>query len=549
METIRWQDDPAYKNLYDSEIGVLKRGLNGDFGLTGEMQTDPEGRIFCIGWIKITNNKRVPLKIIFPTKYPYAQPMVFPLLENPDGTIKDQAKMFIRGNQYGNGMMCLMRRDLWNKDEHNIGWTLRRSQKWLRSVLSPQGFKKEEIVEEIPSVLPHAGQVLIPRGLQLPENLDNGTILFTQFKPNYYILHQNFIQDNPFKLQVGQEQFTWFRMPKGKTFRNFVDNNLQLLLQYFTQVGILPQQLPGKSLALFIPDDPNQWHFIKIAALGANQFQIAYFLSRNVDRELYHRTKDIFDDVVLKQKRLTIIGLGALGSEAARSLARNGVGHFNFFDNDTFEIGNSVRHAADLFYIGENKVDVVRQLVQRSNPNITVNAYPVDVLNDNGLLEASLSQSDLCIVLTADDNVDYLINDKYISRFNIPFIFARVSAGGLSGSVQIVRSGETACLRCLSLCNADTLPVPNQTNRYGELALEYGSCSTPAVAGSEIDTKEIALQVSRICLQLLLTGSTYAPRQGDQFYWHGPFGSGTADPFTWEIKKLEKHINCAYCNK
>ncbi|MEQ8534752.1 MAG: ThiF family adenylyltransferase, partial [Imperialibacter sp.] len=258
----------------------------------------------------------------------------------------------------------------------------------------------------------------------------------------------------------------------------------------------------------------------------------------------------IFNDKLLGGKRVTIIGLGALGSEVGKSLARNAVGHFNLFDNDTFEIGNSVRHAADLFYIGENKVEVVKQLIQRSNPNITVNSYCLDVLDDNGQLEKSLLNSDLCLVLTGEDSVDYLLNDKYITNFHISLIFARVSAGGLSGSVQIVNH-NSSCLRCLSKRGLDYLPKPKTDIQYSELKPEYGSCSAPAVPGSEIDTKEVALQVSRVALQVLLANenANYSQLLGSQYYWHGPFGSSEQPPFTWEIKDYPKDKVCSICSQ
>jgi molybdopterin/thiamine biosynthesis adenylyltransferase len=546
MNTVRWQDNPAFKNLYESEISLLQRGLGGDFELVGNIGVGPNGRVFCMGWLKISETQRMPIKIIFPTKYPYMQPLVLPLIENADGSIKDQPRMFGKGNQYANGAMCLMRKDQWDKDQHNTGWVLRRSQKWLRSALSPEGFKKEDIVEEIPSLIPHLGQVFLPKDVELPAELNSGIIVLTQFKPNYYILEQNVVSEPPFALDLGKEAFKWFRI-KGKTFKEIFNNNFAVLLQNLQRFGIRQDDVVGKNLALFIEDDPNPWHFFKFP-VNLNQMQVVYLLSRNIEKELYHRTRDIFDEQVLKQKTVTIIGLGALGSEVARSLARNGVGHFNLFDDDVFEIGNSVRHAADLFFIGENKTDVSKQLILRSNPNIIVNAFPINILDDIGLLEQCLSHTDLCIVLTAENSVDYLINDHYVSQFDIPFVFARVSAGGLSGSVQVVKASETACLRCLSLYGADTLPVPEQSKRFEELPPEYGSCSSPAVAGSEIDTKEIALQVSRVAMQLLLNHSTYAPRKGDQYYWHGPFGSKEIEAFTWEFSKLEKHKECAYCN-
>ena len=550
MDTLKWQNNPALQNLYKAEVSVLKNGLGGDFTLIGEITEDPDGRITAIGHLAVIGDQKQLIQIIFPTKYPYIQPVVIPLIENLDGSTGPQPKMFMKGNQYGTGAMCLMRKDQWNKNEHNIGWVLQRSKKWLLAAFSEAGFKKEDIVEELPAVAGHQGQVLIPRDVSLPAYLHSGIIILTRFKPNHYILEQNFLPENPFSLEQGKEAFRWFRMSSGLTFKELYSyGDVNKMLQKLQAFGIGIDHIVGKNLALYIPNDPNPWHFFKFP-VNQNQIQVVYLMSRNIENELYHRTKEVFDNVILGKKRVTMIGLGAIGSEVARSLARNGVGHFNLFDNDTFEIGNSVRHAADLFFIGENKTSVAKQLILRSNPNISVNAYPVDILDDLGMLEASLSQSDLCIILTAEDSVDYLINDMYISRYSIPFVFARASAGGLSGSIQVVQQSRTACLKCLALRGADILPTPLDGKRYEELPPEYGSCSSPALPGSEIDTKEIALQVSRLSLQLLLEGegSSYAPRLGDQFLWHGPFGSDKGAPFSWQAMKLEKHPDCGICN-
>ena len=194
-------------------------------------------------------------------------------------------------------------------------------------------------------------------------------------------------------------------------------------------------------------------------------------------------------------------------------------------------------------------MEVARQLISRTNPNITINPYHLDVLNESGILDQRLSESDLCIVLTGEENVDYMINDYYLPKFNIPYIFARVSAGAVSGSVQVVEFQKTPCLRCLATKSVDTLPKPKKPVSFKELPPEFGSCSTPAVAGSEVDTKEIALQVSRIALQKLLENESnnYPSTIGNQFYWHGPYGSKKRNPFEWEVKNLRKHKDCHIC--
>jgi len=561
MSTIyRWHEDPELANLYDAEIGVLKRGLGGDFELVKLFEPgETDGRIVCIGNLIYDSGKKQSIQINFPTKYPYAPPRVtsVTLSFNKESVLllPPQPFNFGKGNQYADAGLCLFRNDFWDYKQHNIGWVLRRAQKWLQSATSITGFKPEEIVEEYAAPINHTGQVLLPKRIDLPES-QTGELVLTQFKPNYFILVDNQLTNSPFNLKVSKETFRWYRFKEGLTFKTLLpvfdsQSIFKLFESHFGENIIEGNQV--KNVALYIPSDTNQWHFFKLI-LSNNGFGVQinfqYFLARTLSEELYLRTANIFNDQILATKRVTIVGLGAIGSEVAKSLAKNGIGHFNLFDNDTFEVGNSVRHAADLYFVGESKVEVGKALIQRSNPNITINAYRIDILNDSGLLEESLSKSDLCLVLTGEDAVDYLINDKYSSRFPIPFVYARVSAWAVSGSIQIVDK-ESACLRCLSTKDLDRLPQPKTKTFYSELKPEYGSCSTPPLPGSEIDTKEIALQVSRISLQLLLPkeNSTYPSLNGKQYYWHGPFGSETESPFTWEIKNHERVSNCKFCKQ
>lgn len=561
METYLWHEQQSFKNLYESEIDILQRGLNGDFKLLKLFDpTQTEGRIVVIGELSFGVNQKQGIQIIFPTKYPFSSPKVISGTFNSD---KDggfmnpfQPKNFNKGNQYIDSSLCLFEKELWNKDEHNIGWVLRRAQKWLMSANSKRGFLKADIIEEYPALMQHSGQVLIPKEIKLPKFKKSGQFELTQFKHNYYIFEQNVLTEPTFTNNIGKEIFKWFRFKNEITLKKLFPKGLngnEFLIILKSRFGFDIINSNVKNIAIYLPGDDTQWYFFKLIPQNlGNQinFRFEYFIARNISSELYLRTKDIFDDKILMGKRVTIIGVGAIGSEVAKSLAKNGVGNFNLFDMDTFEIGNSIRHAADLYYIGEKKTEVVKQLILRTNPNINVNTFNIDVLNDNGLLETALSESDLCIVLTAEDSVEYLINDHYINNYDIPFVFARASIGALSGAIQVVDS-DSACLRCLSIEEVDKLPITKNKVKFLELKPEYGSCSSPPLPGSEIDTKEIALQVARVSIQCLMKKehSNYAKLSHKQFYWHGPYGSKDQEPFTWEMKEYEKSKDCYICNK
>lgn len=557
MEQYYWQDQKNLKNLFESEIGVLQRGLGGDWQLFQLSSAETRGNITALGVLKFVGGEQ-GISITFPPTYPYSPPIIIPVdILGLEGNYSTTVKHFQKGNQYENGSMCLFRKEIWDKNEHNIGYCLRRAQEWLMYATSSEGFPANKKVEESPLPMRSTGQVLMPKDFTFPFGLNSGIFTLSAFKNNHYILEQNILSASPFPVYLSREAFTWYKLPNGIRIASIIQGNVLINLQQllFNSFGLNILTEGNKGLALFLPDEPNPWYFFKISSQQTNegiQAQIAYLVARNIDQELYLRTKDVFSQEVLKTKTVTIVGLGAIGSEVGKSLARNAVGTFNLFDHDTLEVGNIVRHAADLYYIGDYKTEVLKSLILKSNPNIAVNTYNSDVLTNPHLLQTALERSDLCIVLTAEDSVDYFINDYFMKSYKIPFIFGRVSAGGMSGSIQIVSKGKTACLRCLSHYDEDRLPTPRFSKNYNPLPPELGSCSSPAVPGSEIDTKEVAIQVSRIALQVLLeqeNNQGYPPITGHQFYWHGPAGSDTQLPFTWEVKEVAINKECHNCHE
>ncbi len=554
----RWYENPSLKNRFKTEIETLKNGLGGDFEFIE--QINPEhtfGKIAVIGILKYGGNKRHHISIQFPHKYPYEAAYVFPINLINLGQQKKIAPInFGKGNQYGDSKMCLFPRKSWDQNL-GVGYVLRKAQTWLQYATSPEGFPIHEIVEELPMHIPHAGQVIIPKKINPDPKEEWGVIHLTEFKENNFIYSKNVLQEEVFSNSIGEESFNWYRGPVGTKFRDFFKNTSgQELLKLFKHFEIenLLSNVATHKIGVYMPDDDVKWHFLKVKISLINGQNLnahtSYFISTVVEEKLYVRIKDIFANEYLKEKKVTILGLGALGSEVAVSLAKNGIGTADIFDSDIFEIGNSIRHAANLFYIGEKKTDVLKQLIKKVNPNIIVNHYHGNILEDSGNLEKSLATSDICIVLTGEKDVDYMINDIYTKKYSIPFIFSGVSIGAFSGGIEVVTK-DSACLRCLDLKGLNKLPEPKGNFKLSELGPEYGNCSGPALPGSEIDIKSVAMQVSRVVLQLIMPDNSqnYPKNKGTYFRWHGPYGSKEKDPFTWEIRKIKKDSNCNICNE
>ena len=72
----------------------------------------------------------------------------------------------------------------------------------------------------------------------------------------------------------------------------------------------------------------------------------------------------------LKSKKIALVGLGAIGSMVASSLAHTGVSKIGLWDFDIVEPGNICRSAYSLKDIGESKVNATASIIRSINPFI-----------------------------------------------------------------------------------------------------------------------------------------------------------------------------------
>lgn len=72
----------------------------------------------------------------------------------------------------------------------------------------------------------------------------------------------------------------------------------------------------------------------------------------------------------LREKRIAIVGLGAIGSMVAESLAHSGISKIGLWDSDIIEPGNICRSTYSLADIGESKVRAIANKIISINPFI-----------------------------------------------------------------------------------------------------------------------------------------------------------------------------------
>lgn len=103
-------------------------------------------------------------------------------------------------------------------------------------------------------------------------------------------------------------------------------------------------------------------------------------LEKLISHEVYSESAQIITEKMffgrgmfsqkLKERRIALVGLGAIGSMVAVSLARSGITVLGLWDNDIVEPGNICRSAYQITDLGESKVDALAKQIRAINPYV-----------------------------------------------------------------------------------------------------------------------------------------------------------------------------------
>ncbi|WNS80495.1 ThiF family adenylyltransferase [Domibacillus sp. DTU_2020_1001157_1_SI_ALB_TIR_016] len=149
----------------------------------------------------------------------------------------------------------------------------------------------------------------------------------------------------------------------------------------------------------------------------------------------------------LAQSTVAIIGCGALGSAAADTLARAGVGRLLLVDRDYVEVSNL--HRQPLYTEADArdmmpKVEAAKKRLAAVNSEVSVETWMDHA--DATLIEGLAQRSDLLIDGTDNFETRLVINDASV-KHGIPWIY-----GACVGATSVVMPfipGEGPCFRCL----------------------------------------------------------------------------------------------------
>jgi len=156
----------------------------------------------------------------------------------------------------------------------------------------------------------------------------------------------------------------------------------------------------------------------------------------------------------LKDRKVTIVGLGAVGGYALEALARSGVGHFLLVDFDRINLTNINRQLLALeSSLGELKVEAARRRVLDINPDCRVDIMPV-FAHDETMEEIFAEPPDV-LVDAIDSMAPKLTLLEYAWKLGIPIVSSMGAA--LRTDPTQIRKGD--------LMKTHTCPLARQVRR------------------------------------------------------------------------------------
>jgi adenylyltransferase/sulfurtransferase len=170
------------------------------------------------------------------------------------------------------------------------------------------------------------------------------------------------------------------------------------------------------------------------------------------------------------QSRVTLCGVGALGTVLANTLVRSGVGFVRVIDRDFVEPSNLQRQVLfDESDVTNNlpKAEAAAIKLRAINSEVSIEPVVADINRTN--IEEFCKDADLILDGTDNFEVRYLINDVSI-KHNKPWVYG--GAVGTQGMSMTILPGKTPCLQCVF----EASPGPG----------EVGTCETAGVLGPAV---------------------------------------------------------------
>nr|CAD1836588.1 unnamed protein product [Ananas comosus var. bracteatus] len=152
---------------------------------------------------------------------------------------------------------------------------------------------------------------------------------------------------------------------------------------------------------------------------------------------------------------VAIVGIGGVGSVAAEMLTRCGIGRLLLYDYDTVELANMNRLFFRPDQVGMTKTDAAVQTLSDINPDVVLESYSLNITTVKGFeifvesLKEKPGKSGVDLILSCVDNYEArMVVNQACNELGQTWMESGVSEDAVSGHIQLLVPGETACFAC-----------------------------------------------------------------------------------------------------
>lgn len=159
----------------------------------------------------------------------------------------------------------------------------------------------------------------------------------------------------------------------------------------------------------------------------------------------------------IREKSVAVVGVGGVGSVTADMLTRCGVGKLILFDYDKVELANMNRLFFTPDQAGLSKVEAAARTLNFINPDVRIETHNYNIttvehfdeflatIQSGGLRE----NSPVDLVLSCVDNFEARMTiNAACNELGMNWMESGVSENAVSGHIQLIKPGETACFGC-----------------------------------------------------------------------------------------------------
>ncbi|XP_027335314.1 ubiquitin-like modifier-activating enzyme 5 [Abrus precatorius] len=185
--------------------------------------------------------------------------------------------------------------------------------------------------------------------------------------------------------------------------------------------------------------------------VDSNPYSRLMALQRMGIVENYERIRDF---------SVAIVGIGGVGSVAAEMLTRCGIGRLLLYDYDKVELANMNRLFFRPDQVGMTKTDAAVQTLSEINPDVVLESYTLNITTISGFetfmsslknksFRSSKQGSGVDLVLSCVDNYEArMAVNQACNELSQTWMESGVSEDAVSGHIQLLIPGETACFAC-----------------------------------------------------------------------------------------------------